>query len=101
MKSFGNKLNGYLVEVPQKDARASRHAGIALAGIAGIALYKPAWSAAHRASSPASPHRKMVTVGAALFAMYYNFIGIHKMLRTTPAIAAGMSKRLWETGDIR
>jgi IS1 family transposase len=33
----------------------------------------------------------------ALFAMYYNFVRIHKTLRTTPAMAAGVSKRLWES----
>jgi 3-methyladenine DNA glycosylase/8-oxoguanine DNA glycosylase len=36
----------------------------------------------------------------ALFAMYYNFVRIHKTLRTTPAIAAKVTKRLWEIGDI-
>ena len=36
----------------------------------------------------------------ALFAMYYNFVRIHKTLRTTPAMAAKMTKRLWEIGDI-
>jgi IS1 family transposase len=36
----------------------------------------------------------------ALFAMYYNFVRIHKTLRTTPAMAAGVSKRLWEISDI-
>jgi IS1 family transposase len=36
----------------------------------------------------------------ALFAMYYNFVRIHKTLRTTPAMAAGVTKRLWEVGDI-
>jgi IS1 family transposase len=36
----------------------------------------------------------------ALFAMYYNFVRIHKTLRTTPAMAAGVTKRLWEIGDI-
>jgi hypothetical protein len=30
----------------------------------------------------------------------YNFVRIHKTLRTTPAIAAGVTKRLWEMGDI-
>jgi len=33
-------------------------------------------------------------------ALYYNFVRIHKTLRTTPAMAAGVSKRLWEIGDI-
>jgi len=36
----------------------------------------------------------------ALFAMYYNFVRIHKTLRTTPAMAAGVTTRLWEIGDI-
>jgi hypothetical protein len=36
----------------------------------------------------------------ALFALYYNFVRIHKTLRTTPAMAANVSKRLWEIGDI-
>lgn len=36
----------------------------------------------------------------ALFAMYYNFVRIHKTLRTTSAMAAGVTKCLWEIGDI-
>jgi len=36
----------------------------------------------------------------ALFALYYNFVRIHKTLRTTPAMAAGVTKRLWEIGDV-
>jgi hypothetical protein len=32
--------------------------------------------------------------------MCYNFIRIHKTLRTMPAMAAGISKRLWEMSDI-
>jgi hypothetical protein len=36
----------------------------------------------------------------ALFAMYYNFVRVHKTLRTTPAMAANVTKRLWEIGDI-
>jgi hypothetical protein len=35
-----------------------------------------------------------------LFAMYYNFVRIHKTLRTTPAMAAGVTSGLWEIGDI-
>jgi len=31
----------------------------------------------------------------ALFMTYYNFVPIHKTLRVTPAMAAGMSDRLW------
>jgi IS1 family transposase len=36
----------------------------------------------------------------ALHFMYYNFVRIHKTLRTTPAMAAGVTKRLWEMGDV-
>lgn len=36
----------------------------------------------------------------ALFTTYYNFVRIHKTLRETPAMAAGVSKRLWEVSDI-
>jgi len=36
----------------------------------------------------------------ALFVMFYNFCRIHKTLRVTPAMAAGVSDRLWEVSDI-
>jgi hypothetical protein len=36
----------------------------------------------------------------ALFAMYYNFVRVHKTLRVTPAMAANVTKRLWEISDI-
>jgi IS1 family transposase len=36
----------------------------------------------------------------ALFTTYYNFVSIHKTLRVTPAMAAGVSARLWEVSDI-
>jgi IS1 family transposase len=36
----------------------------------------------------------------ALYFLYYNFVRIHKSLKTTPAMAAGISKRLWEIEDI-
>jgi hypothetical protein len=32
--------------------------------------------------------------------MYYNFVKIHTKLRTSPAMAAGVSDRLWEVSDI-
>ncbi len=35
-----------------------------------------------------------------LFAMYYNFVSVHKTLRTTPAMAAKLTEWLWEIGDI-
>jgi len=36
----------------------------------------------------------------ALHYMYYNFVRIHKSLRCTPAMAAGVTNRLWEIEDI-
>ncbi|MDI1295778.1 MAG: helix-turn-helix domain-containing protein [bacterium] len=36
----------------------------------------------------------------ALHMMYYNFVRIHKTLRVTPAMAAGVTDRLWEVADI-
>ena len=36
----------------------------------------------------------------ALFAMYYNFVRIHKTLRATPAMGAGVTDRLWEMSDL-
>jgi len=35
----------------------------------------------------------------ALF-MHYNFVRIHKTLRCTPAMAAGVDARLWEIKDL-
>lgn len=36
----------------------------------------------------------------ALHQMFYNFVRVHKTLRTTPAMAAGVTDRLWEIGDL-
>lgn len=36
----------------------------------------------------------------ALHMMYYNFVRMHKTLRMTPAMAAGVTDRLWEIEDI-
>jgi len=36
----------------------------------------------------------------ALFTTYYNFVRLNKTLRVTPAMAAGVSDRLWEVADI-
>lgn len=39
-------------------------------------------------------------LSVALFTTYYNFVRIHKTLRVTPAMAAGITDKLWEIGDI-
>jgi IS1 family transposase len=36
----------------------------------------------------------------ALFTTYYNFVRFHKTLRMSPAMADGVTDRLWEIGDI-
>jgi IS1 family transposase len=36
----------------------------------------------------------------ALHFLYYNFVRIHKTLRVTPAMAAGVTDRLWEMSDM-
>jgi len=36
----------------------------------------------------------------ALYFMFYNFCRIHKTLRVTPAMAAGVTDRLWGISDI-
>src|SRR5580704_12662288 len=36
----------------------------------------------------------------ALHFLYYNFVRIHQTLRTSPAMAAGVTKRLWEMLDV-
>jgi IS1 family transposase len=36
----------------------------------------------------------------ALYFVFYNFVRIHKTLRTTPAMAAGVTDRLWSMEDI-
>jgi len=41
-------------------------------------------------------HEHMV----ALYALWYNFIRIHKTLRTSPAMAAGIESRLWSMEDV-
>ncbi len=39
-------------------------------------------------------------LSVALHYMHYNFCRIHKTLRITPAMAAGVTDRLWSVADI-
>jgi len=39
-------------------------------------------------------------LSVALHYMHYNFCRIHKTLRMTPGMAAGVTDRLWEVDDI-
>jgi hypothetical protein len=36
----------------------------------------------------------------ALHSTYYNFVRMHQTLKVTPAMAAGVTDRLWEMGDV-
>ncbi len=47
-------------------------------------------------SKKAENHAHMV----ALHMMYYNFVRIHQTLRCTPAMAAGVTTKLWELADM-
>ena len=37
---------------------------------------------------------------AGVHCTFYNFVCIHKTLRVTPAVAAGLTDRLWDVRDI-
>jgi IS1 family transposase len=39
-------------------------------------------------------------LAVALHAMYYNFVRIHQTLKVSPAMAAGVTDRLWEMSDL-
>jgi len=48
-------------------------------------------------SKKAENHAHMM----AIYFMHYNFVRIHQTLKVvTPAMAAGVSKRLWEVSDM-
>ena len=36
----------------------------------------------------------------ALYTLWYNFFRIHKTLRVTPAMVAGLSKTVWDMEDL-
>jgi hypothetical protein len=36
----------------------------------------------------------------ALYALWYNFVRVHKTLRMSPAMAAGIETRLWSMEDV-
>ena len=44
-----------------------------------------------------NPHRASAV---ALTYFAYNFIRIHRTLKVTPAMAAGVTERLWEVSDL-
>jgi IS1 family transposase len=47
-------------------------------------------------SKKLEPHYAMVC----LYTVFHNFVRMHKTLRCTPAMAAGLSNKLWSMGDL-
>ena len=44
--------------------------------------------------------RRLHAHSVALHFMHYNFVKVHQSLRITPAMAAGVTDRLWEIEDL-
>ena len=53
-----------------------------------------------RARSASSKKVENHASAVALHMMYYNFVRLHSKLRTSPSMAAGVTDKLWEIGDI-
>jgi hypothetical protein len=47
-------------------------------------------------SKKVEPHYWMVC----LYTVFHNFVRMHKTLRCTPAMAAGLSNKLWSMSDL-
>ncbi len=66
-------------------------------GVQDETKYSPAdCIGAHKEAKRVENHMHAV----ALHYMHYNFVRIHKSLRMTPAMAAGVTEHLWEIEDI-
>jgi hypothetical protein len=58
---------------------------------------KPSHDAAHqRFLDESKNHTHMM----AIYFMHYNFVRIHQTLKVSPAIAAGVTSKLWEEADM-
>lgn len=44
--------------------------------------------------------RQATRIFSALHFLYYNFVRIHQTLKVTPAMAAGVTDRLWEMTNV-
>jgi IS1 family transposase len=53
-----------------------------------------------RLTNAFSKKAQMHAHAVAIHFMWYNFVKIHQMLRLTPAMAAGVTDRLWEAEDV-
>jgi hypothetical protein len=53
-----------------------------------------------RLTNPFSKKMEYHAHSMALHFLYYNFVRIHKTLKVSPEMAAGVTDRLWEVGDM-
>jgi hypothetical protein len=63
-------------------------------------LCRAALTAGNRATRRRLKELIIHALSVALHYMHYNFCRIHKMLRVTPAMAAGVTDRVWDMTDI-
>jgi hypothetical protein len=53
-----------------------------------------------RLSNGFSRKRANLRAALALYFAYYNFCRMHKSIRMTPAMAAGVTRRVWTMADL-
>jgi hypothetical protein len=54
------------------------------------------WNLALSRTAPTDGITHMMTI----YFMHYNFVRIHQTLKVTPAMAAGVTSKLWEMSDM-
>jgi hypothetical protein len=53
-----------------------------------------------RFTRPTNAFSKKFENMVALYAVWYNFVKMHKAVRMTPAMAGGVSEKLWAMADL-
>jgi hypothetical protein len=53
-----------------------------------------------RLTNAFSKKAEMLAYSIAITFMYHNFVRVHQTLKTTPAVAAGLTKHKWKIEDI-
>ena len=64
----------------------------------GVGVHAPVYAPDERVQQEAGNHVHVHAL--ALYFAFYNFVRIHKTLKITPAMAAGVTDRLWSLEDI-
>ena len=65
-----------------------------------VAIARNGWSRSIGTPGRNQLERVVAITRCAQFTTYYNFVRIHKTLRVTPAMAAGVTEKLWDVSDI-